>query len=367
MSRSYLSALVAVLMVLGVFSPRLSADPTSNDATSADAQRKAEVMKRFKSARLAFVIEHYGLNAAQAGNVEAWMESQTTAHESYMAERELTLRRREVALTSLIAKMRDISDATRDEVARRMQDQIYDIYAKSPLSLANTARYAESVLSPEMVELGRKMIQNRHADKLGTGPVDLSRLDRILVEPIRVGSGEVVFPTRSSTATADTLRANATREALSSGAEGYPASRRTKPDLPAAEQSPAVKKPPPPPSAPEQPALHAPLEPAPPVGQWKSQLESMIIRYQLTDSQRSVAESIFESCQIRAQRALEAKHAEIEKAEAIPDETSRTKTLRTLTKEADKIYSEMCSRIEAVASLEQRNRAAQSASPADSN
>ncbi|MBX3395034.1 MAG: hypothetical protein KF841_06665 [Phycisphaerae bacterium] len=366
MSRYYLSAYIAFLMVLGAVATPLAADSGPAGATPTDAQRKAEALRRFKSARLAFVKDLYALDGGQASNVEAWMESQAAAHQSYMAERELTLRRREVALTSLITKMRDISDATRDEVARRMQEQIYDIYSKAPLSLANTARYTESILSPDMVELGRKMIQNRHADKLGVGPVDIARLDRLLVEPVRVGSGEVVFPARASTAAADTLRANATKEARSSGAEAYPASNKLKPDPRAAEDSPVMKKPPPP-SAPEISASSAPLEPAPPIDQWKSRLESMIARYELTDDQRSVAESIFESCQSRAQRALEAKHADIEKAESIPDEASRAKALRTLTKEADRIFSEMCSRIEAVASVEQRNRAAQRDRTAESN
>lgn len=354
MSSARLSVLVSAVLVAGVL-PAFA----QGDAPDLQLQKDNEALHRFMNERLDFVRDAYSLDAGISSTVKEWMLTQLPAQKAYSETQALTLRRREMALASMVHKMKDVTDDIRNRVASNMQDQIYKIHAAAPLSLANVARKTESLLSTDQIELGRKVIINKYEAQLGAGPFDFARLDRILIRPVEVGSGPDPLSGRANPAAQDRMQA-AQAEAHSSGAQPAPAKQptpvpvKTTPVAPPTAPVPVSKMPPavPPPAPPK------PLEPAPPMDDWSNRVSTITAGYGFTDDQKKTAEAILKSCHTRAQDYLKSKKPDFDRAGANTDEAARTQDLKALNKEVDKIYAELTSRLESVASIEQRARVA---------
>lgn len=82
--------------------------------------------------------------------------------------------------------------------------------------------------------------------------------------------------------------------------------------------------------------------------------------YGFTDAQRQTATTILTSCTTRARAHLDSVKSDIDKANNMTDEAAKARTLRSLTKEVDKLYGELTGRIESVATIEQRQKTATS-------
>ncbi|HWL94662.1 MAG TPA: hypothetical protein VNT79_14165 [Phycisphaerae bacterium] len=287
-------------------------------------------MKRAIDERLKFAEKTYALDAGKMEQLRAWAATQWPAQVAYMDKYGVTLRRREMALSAMIAHIRDATDDVRDQVAKRMQDQIFEIHAAAPLSHANVARHAETLLNADEVKNAHETLAKSNPQWAASS--DIGKIDFYLVRPVEVGGR------------ADPLAQTIRRPPPN--AAPPPNSQSLEPKKsPDGAASKSVPPPPPPPAVKSDAVPERLLETAPPVAKWEEYVKDRSSHYDFSDQQTASAQSILKSCADRA------------KAPPSSDD-----------KHLDKLYDELKRRVTAVATIEQINRAAKnepgSATPA---
>lgn len=328
----------------------------------------------FVKERLEFARDMYHLNDEAVAELRAWADAQTPSHLAYMDRHAVTLRRRETALSSMLSRMKDVTDETRMAVAERMQLQIYDIVGAAPLSYAGVLRQAEALVPPFHAAQGRAEVSLTFSDLLGGAEVDINKIDRLLVPPVQIGARP--DPLQMATARARSaaapqpspgdrdLRAfDAKRRSIEQQTENGPVdgSAISEPTL---KPSPEVPPPaPPPPALDRRPAPPQPLPAAPPIAEWTHEMMKVARKYEFSAEQTQAAQGILENCKGRADAWRESNQADYDRARGIPDAEARSRALRELDKPLDKLFDEMKRRVDAIASVEQKQRAARSETP----
>ncbi len=328
----------------------------------------------FVKERLEFARDMYHLTDEAVAELRAWANAQTSSHLAYMDRHAVTLRRRETALSSMLSRMKDVTDETRVAVAERMQLQIYDILGAAPLSYAGVLRQAEALVPPFQAAQGRTEVSLTFSDLLGGAEVDISKIDRLLVPPVQIGTRP--DPLQMATARARSaaapepspsdrdLRAfDAKRRSIEQPTENAPldGSAVSEPTLKPSEEAPSPA--PPAPALDRRPAPPPPLPAAPPIAEWTNEMMKVAKKYEFSAEQTQTAQGILASCKGRAEAWRESKQSEYDRARGIQDAADRSRALRELDKPLDKLFDEMKRRVDAVASVEQKQRAARSESP----
>lgn len=296
------------------------------------------------------------------------------AQRDYRAKVNLTLERLRLVI-DIIANDENLTDDQRAARHQKFQGQYYRILARAPLSLRNVVRLAEVTLPSDAVSAGRARMQSVFATEIKamSMPFDVENIDGIAFGPIQPGDKpEIQLPSRQVAekppAAPSTPAQTPTPESAQSSAA---APRRTPVDVPTPpkadlrkERADALAKapsaPPPPVAPPRTDAAPAgkPAAPAPPISEWRSRTLQLAEKFDFSEGQKVSAESILEQCTKQAEAYRSENESAYQGASALPAGEEKTKRLADLDAPINSLYDQMVQRISALASLEQRNRAA---------
>lgn len=306
--------------------------------------------------RMRFVCDAYGLNDQQTQRLRAGLEKLQSLNDAYMSRYRRTLRRQTKAISLVIPQQSQYDEAMRASIASKIQDEIYDIYAKAPLSLANVVSKTEAMLSQAGIERGRRKIAAKYASLLKGKPLNIKTLDRLILKPVA----------RSTAAAAPAFAqpgANARKRAVPVPPHKI-ASAPTKVDRRAnagQTQAPTPPRVAPPPKrnttsvkrAPPPPRPQAPLSPAPPPTDWAGVLNTAAAQYGFSEKQNLVAQAALKSCLERAESYLQKNGESLDRAKKAAPSDQNTKKLLELRRPLDKLFNELNQRIESIATVEQ--------------
>lgn len=298
-----------------------------------------------------FVLDMYQPAAADAAKVLESLRELMPAQAQYQREVALTLSRLRLAMT-ITYHDTNVSQDQRSARWKKFHNQYYRLLAKAPLSMRNTIRVAEAMLSSEMTSAGRARMAEKLAEQIkATGSAfDLEKIDGIVMGEITPGPPPVIqLPERPTpqpvVVTHDTP------------GEAQPAQP--------AQQTPAAKPParpttPPPPPAPRVVTTPpgAPLPAAPPLADWNAALSQAQAKYEFTESQVETAKNIVNQTIKSAEAMMEQNKDAMQEASAMPDGPDKQQKLESLKAPLNKLYDSMNKRLDSIASIEQKNRAA---------
>jgi hypothetical protein len=339
--------------------------------------------------RLRFIQEIYEPNAADTAQLEAEWSRLLGMHEKYVKETELTIQRIHLSMTLVATEPGQTSEQSQP-MMDKFQGQLASLYSKAPLSLANIIAKTEAGLPKDAVKAGRIRLQAKFApllDRIG-GRLEVRRLDW-LMEPAWVLSERpsipVAPPTPRKKLTREELQQRlpqvtivpATPEEQAEAEQINRAMRENAAALqpPAASGEPATLgtalKPP----SPNQPVSSPPMVlppavqpaapareilPAPALSEWQDHVEKSYSRFGMTDAQKQIAADILSQSRKRAEQFTGDNVEQFSTARKNNDEAR----LKELNHELDVIYDELVQRVESVATLEQKLKAAEKESAA---
>lgn len=316
-------------------------------ATTAFAQTNAESKDaapevKLVDERIAFVKAFYDLNADQINKLRGALDQRMAAHDDYMNKNELTIRRRSTAISMAIPQERSIDSRQAEALRNKYQNEIYEIHEAAPASLTQTVRIAEDMLDQNGRAAGRKKIEKFFAPQLAGRPLDLTRMDRLILDPV---SALDVSPTESLTSVNQKQMGRQPKTNPNAGMtpEQKSAERQKKLEAArlaairskelAAKKETSPEGPPPPPTADRRTGKED-LK-APELSKWELEYQTWATDYEFTPQQRATAETIYRQSIDRAKKSSGA--------------DNNGKTL-------DTIFTQMKARIDSVASVEQRER-----------
>lgn len=349
------------LMLVATFAP-LSAQVIHGQDGFTPEQLEAAMSAARASVneRLQIAVEAYSLDGAKSAELRAWADGNLPAQVEYMSRQDATLRRRSQALSSMVQAMQNVTEEQRQQIIDRMQGQIYRIYANAPLSLANVVRHVESTSTQEAVKLGREAIARKYAAQLKGEALAIADIDRLIIPPVEYDpNAQQVFavrPDKAEALAAQQARVKEKRDAAAAknraGVNGKADQSLTKGD----DGSTAL----PPPTPPAKRPLKAPkpLPPAPPVTEWELVVHDAAERYGFDQMQRDSAMSACKSCKLRAIEHRDANKEAYQQAEQNTDDVEKRRAMKDLDVRIDQLYAELLSRVDNIATLEQKNRAA---------
>jgi hypothetical protein len=299
--------------------------------------------------------------------------------EKYRNETQKTVARIELAIT-LTSNDVNIAAPERPVRVARFKDQISAIHGRAPLSLANVIKAAETGLSAEQVKAARDKMAARFADRLQGAPLDVVRIDALLVAPATSGNlptlakalakadppadqPQMVFtkvnPTPTPASPSPPRAATTPAPATNPPATPAPTPASAARPSPPASTTPPLPPPPKPSAAPATPAAPPPrvIGPAPPESEWNLFLEKSVTKYAFNADQKKVADRVFAQCKARAGEYLQKSKPEYESAAKISDPKAKAEKTAELNKPLDRLYDELVQRIESVASAEQKAKA----------
>lgn len=319
-------------------SPYLSADEPDANKLLAD--------------RTKFVRENYQLPAAESDKIVQSLTGLVSVQERYLRESSLTLSRLRLAIT-LVGTDPAKSEPERGAKAAVFQGQYRRILSNAPMGLQNVVKLTEAALSTESIAPARAKIQAKFADaaKISGIPFAVENLDALAGGPLDPGPRpEVRLPDPTSPI---------------AGAPPPPAqtpiTKTVHPQMPAQPKIPQGPVPAPPRNIaiPPKPAYQAPPPPAPPVTQWPDLVKNLADKYELTPEQRTTVESVLTQSKARADDHRQRNQGSYDEAAKLSDDDAKMKKLQELNLPVDVIYDQMKQRVESIASIEQRNKAAQ--------
>lgn len=368
----------ALTLILGAASaaaadrPYLSADEKDVGKLLADRNR--------------FIMDMYEPAPADAARIIDALRELEGAQGEYQRQSALTLSRLRLAI-SIVYHDPGHDPSTLDAKLVKFTRQYHNILAKAPLSLRNVVRVAEASLPPDATSAARArmtQILSSQINESGTS-FDIERIDGIVHGPVPPGPRpEIQLPSRptpqSLALSSDPLPASPATDAQPAHPDTphthEPAAPTPAPATPAPVAPPVVsppiqsakaKLPPPPPPAAPAPPVRAgvPLPDAPPIEEWSSYLKQASEKYGFNPSQVEAAQSVVNSSIAIGQKHREANKEAFAAVEGTSNPQIRADKLMPLKEHMDKIYNTMVKRIDSIASLEQRNRAAAKDKPAD--
>lgn len=347
------SCLFLVAIVLGGLSttglyaagqPYLSADEQDVQKLVADRNK--------------FVLDMYQPAGAEGAKVLESLRELMPAQAQYQREVSLTLSRLRLALT-ITYHDTNVSQDERSARWKKFHSQYYRLLAKAPLSLRNAIRVAEAMMSSEQTSAGRARMAEMLAERIKASgsAFDIENIDGIVMGEITPGPPPVIQlperPTPQPVVVTHDTPADATPPAT---AQQTPAPAQQTP-APAEQARPT--SPPPPPAPPvARPAPGAPLPAAPPIGEWNAALTTAQEKYEFNESQVETAKNIVNQTIKSAEAMMDQNKAAMSEASAMPDGPDKAQKMESLNSPLNRLYDAMNKRLDSIASIEQRNRAA---------
>lgn len=296
-----------------------------------------------------FVLDMYQPGGAEAAKVLEALRELVPAQAQYQREASLTFARLQLAMT-ITYHDTNASQDQRSARWKKFHRQYYHILAKAPLSLRNTIRVAEATLSSEQASSGRARMAEKLAPQIKASgeAFDIENIDGIVMGEITPGPPPAIqLPERPVpqpvVVTHDTPTADNTTIAQN------PSS--------ATPERPTSPPPPPAPAAP-RPAPGAPIAAAPPLAEWNSALSAAKEKYEFDATQTESAQNILNQSIKSAEALMEQSKSAMDAAASMPDGAEKTKKLEEINLPLNRLYDSMTKRLDSIASIEQRNRAA---------
>lgn len=355
--RDYWSIVLGVGLLLSAGAFASAKDRPYLSADEADVEKLLED-------RIRFVRDMYQPSGSDMAKIQESLRDLVNAQQQYQRQAALTLSRLALAI-SIVHHDPNLIHERKLLRINKFQTQYHNILARAPLSLLHTVRLAEATVPAEQASAGRARMTEKlalNAKELAT-VFDLDRVDGIVHGPIEPGPRPAIqLPDRQAPQPLVLSPQPAERSA--------PLQPATPSVQPSAETpaEPAKALPPPPPPAPRSvsPSPGAPVATAPPVSAWKDHLNVATQKYGFNPAQMEAAQSVINQSIGFAMKHIERNQSAIDQANAMPDSPEKTAKLKELNDPVDRTYDSMVRRIDALASIEQRNRAAQNESTAGS-
>lgn len=315
---------------LSAQTPATAAKPRPGSAAEFDA---------LVAERIEFVRKTYQISNEQATRLQSELNALIPNHKSYMSRNENKLRLRTTTLSKVLPDQQ-MSDSIKARLTEKFQNEIFDVHTNAPLSLTNTVKKTEGMLSKAQIEKGRQVIAQRFAVKLKGATLNLNKLDHLILEPIRPSPSSEATPEPGENPKPTPVAQNpAPSEAAKKPNAKPQAETKTRPPRPKPRKS---KK---------------PLEPAPPIETWSTVVETKISKYVFSDLQKNVAQRVLLNCRQRAQSHLAHSKADYDQANQLAG-PEKAKKLKELNRPLDGLFDELNQRIDSIASEEQKRKSA---------
>jgi len=262
---------------------------------------------------LQFIQTMYKLSAEQKAKLQTMLAELLPDHRGYEERIALTLHRLRTA-RSIAAHDPTMREADRKRMAAKFERQYNNIKARAPLSYANIIRRTETMLSQAQVAEARARIMAKFADRLGgdAPSFDIKKIDALLAGPIPP-------PDRYQTPQSEATRLDA-----------HAASER--PQTPPTNTREPHKRSPSKPDPVSKTVPQRTIKPAPPESEWPQYTEMRSARYGFNAEQKKTAKDILSNCQ------------------------SRVASYRKLNHSVDALFDEYMQRVDALITVEQRQR-----------
>lgn len=328
--------------------------PLSKDAQNADKDKFYLPATEQDTAKLIadrerFVRHFYAPDPAAMAAIQKSLAEAAKLQDKYRFDVALTLSRMGLAL-GIASENPEYSPEKRTEVMSRLRAQAARYYAMGPLSLAKVAKMAEGSLSADRIAAGHAKLNAELAGIPGATPVDLAKLDAFLVPPLPI-TPKPIIPRAAPMDVQALTQQDENPQTVPPTATNQPTPMAQNPAQPTAPVSAerevperpvmpaAVVNPPPQPVQPPAPPRE--IKPAPATSTWADFVKQCAARFKYTADQQKAADSVLESVMKRAGAAGDAKDSAGHKM-------------------VDVLYDELQQRLESIASIEQRQAAAQS-------
>jgi hypothetical protein len=312
-----------------------------------------------------FIVEVFEPSAQEAARILDALRELDTAQSTYQKAVDLTLHRLSLAL-SLVADDQKLTTAERGRRVKSFERQYHGILARAPLSLENTVKIAEATLSSERVSTGRGAIMKIFQTQIRASgePFDMKRIDALAFGPVVPGkTPKIDLPGRDGPGPIDAepLVVTAPRPPPQLKTQDAPPPPTATPPVDEQPASKPTPKPAPPAPAQQGPRRGQVSPVAPPMDTWATRIEETITTYEFSANQEERARSVLNHCTGLAYAHRNKMKDEYESANAMADGDEKNSRLKDLNGPLDRIYLQLTSRVESIASVEQKNRAAQKA------
>ncbi|MCG8406812.1 MAG: hypothetical protein MI923_16570 [Phycisphaerales bacterium] len=285
--------------------------------------------------RVEFVGRAYQLNKEQEKSLQSELEALIPDHIDYMDNNGKKLRLRTAAVAKVLPTQ---AKSTREKLTIKYQDEIYEIHTKAPLSSTNAVKRAEGMLSKAQIDRGRAALAKQFAKELKGAPLDIEKIDRLVLQPVQPEPKKKPKPPAKPKPTASTQQ---------------PPRRNVTPQKPRTPPPPLPKS-----SKESQTKPPEKLEPAPPVDTWQTVMDKAISQYDFSAVQQESAKRVLNSCRRRAEVHLKDNKEAYEQANQTTSAEEKSKKLKELNRSLDKLYSELNNRLESIATIEQKHASA---------
>lgn len=302
--------------------------------------------------RMQFVCDAYKLDDQQQQRLRADLAKLEDIHDAYMSRYRRTLRRQAKAISLVIPNQQDEYDAAMQaSLTAKIQDEIYSIHARAPLSLAFVVGKTEAMLSSGRIEGGRRKIAAKYATLLKGRPLNIRTIDRLVLKPV-APSATTAMPAFAPPAASAKKKVNPVQrrkvvpepikiKAPANADRGRPtATPQIKPKLR-------------PPVAATASRSIGPLPPAPPTADWAAALDASVAKYGFSDNQKLVAQAALKSCLNRAESYLQKNKGAFDRAKQAVPSDGNAKPLTKLQRPIDMLFNELNQRIDSIATVEQ--------------
>ncbi|MBN2562953.1 MAG: hypothetical protein JXQ75_18675 [Phycisphaerae bacterium] len=358
----FLPCLLVVLLAVSQVSAQTPRGAGQASAEPAKPPRPDDEAQMLMEVHLKIVQELYHLNADQIAKLRPAMVKLVPSQERYDAQTAVTLRRLRIA-RSIVTNDQTLAEGQRAERAEDFERQYRRITARAPLSIASIASQAEALLSKEEIAAAHAQIKAKLASRLkGDDQITPETIDALLSGPIPLidvprvqstPSGPIARPERNERRTESVPPSNPPPPSRD------PAKTRPKRPNPAAVEAakrptieaPLVKR-----STPDKPASSEPLRPAPPESEWDAYIKATSTKFGFTDAQMQAAKNALNGCQSRALAHRQQRQGDYKAAEKLANPGERTETLSKLHNRLDVLYHELTQRVDAIVTVEQRQR-----------
>lgn len=321
------------VFVLGVFACAASGQsPTPYlPASEPDANK-------LMADRIRFVRDFYEIDNPTTDKLINELRGLVSFQEKYIAESSKSIYRIELAAT-LVMNDPNSPESERTAKQSRFKNQLEAIHARAPMSLSKIAAMADSMVGQPKADAAHAKMAKFFANKLGGQPFATTRLDGLVMPPLKqVKQNEVI----------------ATAKPAPTPAPASPTPTPTQ-NPPVAKANPPVTTPPAaPPAAPQlAPSIPRDIKPAPPVSDWPNMVNEKTTKVAYSPEQKRVAEKIIAQCKARADALKNS-----------PDADKPIESKHGKHKPLDLLYDELVQRVDALATAEQKAKLAPPAAPA---
>ncbi|QDV91152.1 hypothetical protein RAS2_22420 [Phycisphaerae bacterium RAS2] len=310
-------------------------------ATEADTNKLVADRERF-------IRTYYEPDPAAMAAIQKSLAEAAKLQDKYRFDVALTLSRMGLAL-GIASENPEYSPEKRAEVMGRLRAQASRYYAMGPLSLAKVAKMAEGSLSADRIAAGHAKLNAALQHVPNATPVDIAKLDAFLSPPL-AATPKPIIPRSAPMDVQALTQQDQNQQIMPANAANQPAPMAQNPAQPTAP-TPAEQKVPerpvmpaaavnPPPQPVQPPAPPREIKPAPATNTWADFAKQCATRFKYTADQQKSADTVLDSVMKRAGSAGDAKDSAGHKM-------------------VDVLYDELQQRLESIASIEQRQAAAQ--------